>query len=413
MSQLVQFSVYLLLIIFIFPHRAYAYPLAALFLMSLLVYGLDCCKRRSFFSPVLLQHIHFHWLMRLFIGYFLLCVCWFLFHDESLNYLDKPFKLFAFVLIGYLLLRYPLNVKRVLFSINSAAIAIGLLAIYQRYYLGHESAFLHMMRIQAGDIAMSMGLFSLLTYFYYKKQGFSDFWVSWALLASLMGISASFFSWARGGWVALPLLAIYYLIKNKPPWRCVLGVKPLALSVLLTVVVIQSGVINRMQTAGKDIVSYQSGNKETSLGTRFELWKFAISAFKDKPLLGWGERQMKTAQANYVREQPTTLPVITRLSHAHNQYFDELAKRGLVGLVAFLVLLGLPFFLFFQQRNARYADVRLLSQLGMMHLFLLAVYCLSQGFFVHNSGLLFYALMTTIFYTTLVTQAERTDATEK
>lgn len=409
MAQLVQWSVYTLLVVLIMPQRIYSYPLAILFLLSLYFYGKNSFKHRSLIRGIKAittysDQLNVHGLPYLFIGYFTVFFGFFFIHNEALSYLDKPVKLLAFALITYLLLRYPLNLNRLLISINLSAIAAGLLALYQRFYLGQESAFLHTMRIQAGDIAMSMGLFSLLIYFYYKKQKFSAFWVCLALLATLMGISASFFSLTRGGWIALPLLATFFLIKHKSSWRYLLSLKSLIISLLLLVVIIQSGAINRIQTAGQDIVSYQLGDKKTSVGARFELWKSAIYAFHEKPFLGWGEREMKTVQLQQADSSLAVSSFITQFSHAHNQYLEALSKRGLVGLLVFLLLLGVPLLLFVQQGRSTDPRIVLLRQLGFMHLFLLSIYCFSQGFFVHNSGLIFYALMTTVFYTTLITQ---------
>lgn len=65
---------------------------------------------------------------------------------------------------------------------------------------------------------------------------------------------------------------------------------------------------------------------------RTDLWKTAISAIGERPLLGWSFDALKSVRNLY------SLPI--RASHFHNGYLDLLVRGGATGLILVLVLLA-------------------------------------------------------------------------
>lgn len=333
------------------------------------------------------------YLIATFIGYFFSYVFFFFYHQEKLRYLDVPSRFVGFSLVLFFLIRYPVRYQLLFLGINLAAVIGGMVAIGQVYYFNHYAAFTHMMKIQAGDIAMSLGLLSGLITWYYREK--KSPWVYFSAFATLLGVGASFLSEVRGAWVCLPLLLVYALWR----YRCRISYKMyLIIGCIVVFFVIYFCYINpitRIQHAISDITLYANDNKNTSVGIRFELWKSAIYSWQEKPFLGWGEQTIFSSQSEQVKQGLIDAIITEKRFHAHNQYFEELSRRGLVGILAFLSLLCIPLMAFYKigQQQSHSPEIKLLANMGILHIFLISTYCLTQAFFAHHSGTLFYLLI--------------------
>lgn len=81
-------------------------------------------------------------------------------------------------------------------------------------------------------------------------------------------------------------------------------------------------------------------DKDPSLTGRTDLWRYAIDSIKDKPLLGYGYEAFWTydsVPARRIREAINW----DSAPHAHNGYIDLTLEVGLIGLLAYLVLLAI------------------------------------------------------------------------
>ena len=96
--------------------------------------------------------------------------------------------------------------------------------------------------------------------------------------------------------------------------------------------------------------------------------------------------------------------MISFFSNAHNQYLDDLSKRGIVGLLALLAVLFIPLRSFMKNLKTANNEIKLIATLGIAHILSVMIYGLSQGFLVHNSGTIFYFFLTIVFYTAIRTQ---------
>ena len=70
-----------------------------------------------------------------------------------------------------------------------------------------------------------------------------------------------------------------------------------------------------------------------TVGLRFELWKYAIHLWQQKPILGIG-----TGMFVYLSDQSPVLRGLKNLQ-AHNTYITYLAENGIVGLALFLIII--------------------------------------------------------------------------
>ncbi|PIE20599.1 MAG: hypothetical protein CSA61_01575 [Neptuniibacter caesariensis] len=327
----------------------------------------------------------------------------YLYHSEEINFLDKPAKLIGFILVSFLLIKFPQKLNVSLISICTASVIAGCVAIYQIYYLSFPRAFDNINAIQGGDIAMSLGIFCIIICIY-AAESQKRIMLFLGASGAALGLIASFLSASRGAWICLPLLAILILYRNRKHIsfkKVLIGL--LVLGFIAGVFIVKPNLSERIHSAYNEAeMYYNGGDKKTSTGYRFELWKSAFYAWKSKPILGWGRESIKEVQKIQGKNSIIITDLYKNNFHAHNQFLEELSTRGLVGFLAFLSLLIIPLHVFSSYRNYQNPNVRLFSDLGMVHVFLIATYCLTQSFFAHNSGMIFYALMVVIFYAALL-----------
>jgi|GEM_PF-5757839 len=138
---------------------------------------------------------------------------------------------------------------------------------------------------------------------------------------------------------------------------------------------------------------------DTSVGQRLEMWAVARRLFETAPLTGIGTGAYMASAQKLVNagEAP---PVTAEYDHPHNEFFDALSSRGLVGLVMLLLFLGVPGWLFARGLDSP-DPVRLGASLaGLMVSVGFAIFGLSETMLVHSITLGWYAIMTALFLAT-------------
>lgn len=336
-------------------------------------------------------------LIAVFLFYFFLFVLSIIVHQGKFSELDLPSRVLLALPILALCCRTPLKSLWIIYAVLSACLIAGIVGMVQVFVLGEEKAFPKMMHIQAGDIAMSLAMFSFVALFYFhaKKRTKS---VILSLIAGLFGIIAGFLTTARGGWIGAPfvLAVIFFLNREHFSKRLALGIL-----VILTAgsFLAQDIIRQRYSDAQEDISAYADRtNTSTSVGARFDMWKSAYLGIREKPIFGWGLQGIRE-----MREQHYNRGEISEFAagftHAHNQYLHDASARGILGLIALLAVLLAPFSLFWRNLRAEAFDSpsRLWSMLGIVHILMTMSYFLTQSFLAHNSGMMFYFVTTVIF----------------
>ena len=314
---------------------------------------------------------------------------------------DRPSRVLMGIAILLLCLRYPPRFLWLMNGIATGAIAAGIRALWDQQVTGYERAFEWMMPIQGGDISMSLGLLSLCGVIWAVKTS-SYRYLFYFSIASVMGLLGSILSGSRGGWVLFPVILFvgYRIFRDWFSARIKWGMA-LALCLLISFCLIpQSGVPQRISQAKNDVQLYFTGeNKVTSLGHRFEIWKSSIDSFIKKPVFGWGNHGVRLSQEQQYKSGLIAKAAYDFNGHAHNQFFDEMAKRGIIGLSALLALFLFPLTIFKRQlANATLVEDKTLAACGVILVLSTIDYCLSQAFLNHNSGIVFYCLSVILIY---------------
>lgn len=333
-----------------------------------------------------------------FISYFLLFVLSMLIHSGRASELDIPSRLVLLLPLIALFYRVKLKAIWLLYAIVTATLIAGIVGLWQSSILQLRSLFPAHMSIQAGDILMSLSLFSLAIGLYFRQlHNQRGFWLSMG--ATLFGFLACLLSHTRGAWIALPItipliLVLYRHLRSKRVMFIVL-----ALPVLATLLG-YSALEKRIALAKQEMsqyVEYNDGN--SSVGARLDMWKSALIGIQEKPVLGWGLQGVKTMREQH-HQQGLISEFASSFDHAHNQYLHDGSARGLVGLSALLAIFLAPLWLFWRNLTNKQTNALayLWGSLGIIHIIATMIYCLTQAFLSHNSGIMFYGFVTLLFY---------------
>jgi Undecaprenyl-phosphate galactose phosphotransferase WbaP len=86
---------------------------------------------------------------------------------------------------------------------------------------------------------------------------------------------------------------------------------------------------------------------------RFPVWRDALQAAGERPLLGWGPQGLPTAVASTRAAAGPDADARNRplAAHAHNAYLDVLVERGAMGLIGLLLLVAILSLRAVQQRD--------------------------------------------------------------
>ncbi|HDZ49551.1 MAG TPA: O-antigen ligase family protein [Halomonas sp.] len=316
--------------------------------------------------------------------------------------LDRPVRFLLAIPVLLLILRYPPHLAWLWSGLALGAGLAGGWAAWQKFVEGVWRAEGYTHVIQFGNLSMLMGVICFAGIGWALSQPrFRFAWCSLLAVGGLMGMLASLLSGSRGGWVGLPVVAfVLYKSYGHKLSKSVkaLVIAGLVLAGLSLYSIPQTGLQDRFQDAKNDISSYYSDeNRDTSLGLRFEMWRGASQLIMERPILGWGEAGYAEAMIE-LGEQGEITYQSSQFGHAHNEFIDALAKRGLMGLAVLLALYFVPLRLFASGLKHQNLETRSLAVAGT----LLAVgyidFGLSQAFLAHNSGVMFYAFWLSLLW---------------
>lgn len=315
---------------------------------------------------------------------------------------EKPARFLAAAAILLLLRKYPPKPASLWAGLIVGAWGSLALMGWERIVLDLDRREGLMNAIQFGGLAILMACLCLAGLGWAALQTRKRLWSLLLLSGFAAGLLAALWSGSRGAWLGLPVaLAMLYVVYR--PWlntRLVLsGTALLGVMLALVIAMPQTSVQQRLAKAIEDVRLYaQDTTIRTSNGGRFEMWKASLRIGLEHPIFGVGE----TGYVEHVREQAKTGQVaayVVRFRHAHNEFLDVFAKRGLVGVVSLLLLYGVPLRLFMRNGSALKLEQRAYAGGGMVLVGLYATFGLTQTFLSgHNNGLMMFLAYLLLFH---------------
>ncbi|WP_417879628.1 O-antigen ligase family protein [Vibrio sp.] len=350
---------------------------------------------------------NFWTLTAIFIAFFSISVLSFLFKGGNTSDFDQPSRFIFVLLVILMLIKYPPKVNFIILGVTLSSILALIVAIIHTQYYGMNRAFTGIndiawmkgyMPIQDGGIVMTMGLLCG-NFFIYSLKNQQYKIATFTFIGCLCGLAASLMSGSRGAWIALPVVFIYLVYSHRHYFRnkAIILLPMLFLSLFIFSALQSEHVMNRVNQASQDIQKLESGNLNSSVGVRVMLWKSAILATKEYPIFGSGYPQRLE-----IRKEQVNTGVMPKLLnkwrniHAHNQFLEYLSVYGIVGFISLISVFLYPLYLFKRMEQTS-PEHNILKECGVIHILATMSYCLTQVFFAHNSGTIFYPLILSIF----------------
>lgn len=347
-----------------------------------------------------------------FLFYFSVFALSALFYGDSLSRLDGPSRFILCIPIFIAILRYPPPFSWITKSLVIASYVAGTAALLSVFYFGQDRAFAagddffsngHM-PIQSGDIAMTFGIICLPIVIYHLNKS--------ALIVSTIcsvgaafGISASYLSGSRGGWVFVPIAILFLLCVNRAKLHknrqtlvafIILVMPTLCMLTMINLTPKMQLKISNIQRITQSIESYEGGDSTSSTGARLELWRDSVYTYLEAPIVGVGYKKRLELRNKWQAEGLVDIPDNLLTSHAHNQYLEALSVRGSLGLLGLMGIFIVPLFIFRKMYLNGNRQENMIAQCGALSVIMMMGYCLTQAIFRHNSGAIFYPLMTVI-----------------
>ncbi|MGM0925019.1 MAG: O-antigen ligase family protein [Pseudomonadota bacterium] len=320
---------------------------------------------------------------------------------EGWRDVDKPVRFLLAVPALLLVMAYPPRLAWLWSGLALGAIGAGGWAIWQRFGEGVPRASGDMNPIQYGNLSMLLGVLCLAGLGWAVVQRHRHAWTFLISSGAALGVLASLLSGSRGGWVGVPfiLLVLYRAYGRDLSMRLALVLSALLVVALIVVYQVEeTGVENRVTQAVSNIDQYFSGgNRNTSVGMRFEMWKGAAHLIIEKPLSGWGENGYRPAMQE-LADQGVIESGAAKFGHAHNEYLDVFAKRGVLGFLSLMALYLVPLTLFVRGFSMPDLSRRSVAVAGALLSVTYIDFSLTQAFLAHNSGTMMYAFLLAVLW---------------
>ena len=307
---------------------------------------------------------------------------------------------FLFAILAYLFFRSVWLPDRVIWiSAAVSALFYALIGIIDLNTLGGFGwpgrASLNTHPIFFAMISLSMAMVLL---------GYRDFWskrpgAAWlARLAIVAGLAAMVMSGSRSVWLALPFMAVVYLVSRRHDRLRIRHVLQASGAVLVACLLLYQipYVKDRWVEASGEYSGYMASEaasdpvRATSLGNRLEMWRAAWQMILENPLLGVGPGGYQVTASKWV-EQGDWAPRLSTRNGPHNQYLQAWSARGILGLFTTVLLMLAPVvYVAMVRRRHPALDIRALSLAVMMIALVFAVTGLSDDSLQKKPLIVFY-----------------------
>lgn len=349
------------------------------------------------------------WFLAAFGFYFVSQVLVLMVHGEDISEFDLSFRYLAAGLVLLFLLVNPIRASHIFMFVGIGGLLTGGYTLYLALVENSVRVRAFDNPIHYGNGALALSCLCLAGLLWGLRAKLGYLWATLLALGFAGGVVTSVLSGTRSGWVAIPVVIVllFVVYRDRMPstrhWLtwCILAV------VALPACFAQVDVVERrMWTAGDQVHRYfEDGLNSTSVGLRLDMYKIGLVAFSKNPLIGIGPTGTEALTDELVQSGEIH-PRVAKSRHLHNQYIDNMARYGVVGLVGYLVLLLVPCALFFRKTRSEVPSVRAIGLAGVLFLGLHGVVNLTQSMLERNMGVMMFVFVL-VFLWAALKQEER------
>ena len=346
-------------------------------------------------------------LVAVLLLYFFVCAFTNWFHHDPLREYDAPSRFLLAIPALLLLRQWPPARAAFWGGVIAGAGGAGLLAVWEKLELSAPRASGYTNPIQYGNISMLLGILCLAGLGWAASQRRARWWLAMLLAGACIGIFGSFLPGSRGSWIGLPvcLVILYRHYGRSVSRRYLLSGSLLAVAALGAVYTApQAGIQGRMHDAVTETDGYfETGNANTSVGARLEMWRTGFMIFPEHPWLGWGKAGFMQRKKQLIGEGKVAAFTGDH-THSHNEYIDALVKRGVLGLTGLLVFYGVALSVFVHRLKHAAAEQRPYALAGVLVMVNYIAFGMTQAFLTHING-----VMTLVFMLVILMTLSRTE----
>ena len=168
-----------------------------------------------------------------------------------------------------------------------------------------------------------------------------------SFLSLVLSIYPLIISQSRGVWLAFifgfVIVTLTHLKSNRSNNKGIIIF--LTISLLLSIsggYFIKSTITDRVNQTLFELKVVESGNLNTSMGLRLQMWSVAPKVMKEKPFFGNGDQHQIIIENLHKRGMVSDSLYNFNPTHYHNQFLDKLVKNGIVGFVIFILIIIYP-----------------------------------------------------------------------
>lgn len=271
-------------------------------------------------------------------------------------------------------------------------------AYWKMLQSGEFKAFGYTGAIQFGNLSLTMGVILIvgLCWVLGHRCERRRLWIVALVVGAICGLLGSYFSGTRGGWVAIPVFLILFLVAflRRGNWLPSLLASTVIVASGAAVVVYSPLVQKRIQDVSRDLAEYKDkgADSSSSLGARFAIWETSLELLKEKPVLGWGEVRFRQelrerVETGQLGEIPATL------ANTHNTFLEVWVMYGGLSLVALVGLMISSAWHFLSSLRHPDTVTRSYALAGVCLVLGYVVYGQTQVMLIRNNTLMFFLLM--------------------
>ncbi|WDF89714.1 O-antigen ligase family protein [Aeromonas hydrophila] len=251
--------------------------------------------------------------------------------------------LFYVVVFALMMPRKPSLLVLGYLAIVLGGMGLGILSIWQyQHGIARVEGFTNAILFSQAALTLA-----ILNWFVFQQKQLPGWLRGGSLFGLIAALFALYLSQSRGVWLAFGIILAYVICYKAyfKPWKYI------AVAILCTATtgaIYQTNqlVQVRVAEAVSDLNSAEKGSYDSSWGLRVIAWQSAWLGFLDSPVAGVGTDGFDALKISQVRNELVPASILNPvLTHAHNQYMQNLVVRGSIGFIALVIFLGLPLYL--------------------------------------------------------------------
>jgi O-antigen ligase len=233
------------------------------------------------------------------------------------------------------------------YGVPLGAIAAALIVLPQLPLAdGARASTPYMDAIRFGDLALALGVLSITSVNTADSR--------WITALKVAGAAASLFasieSGSRGGWIALPLLAlVWWSLRGRGTLSWGLSAVLAGLLIVLAALsyLFVAKVHDRVIEFYADVVGLFHADLDTSLGERLQIWRVAVWLFTENPLFGIGPDEFQKVLPR-IKDLGllTSLGLQNASAEVHSEILLHTVSLGIFGFASILSIYLVPLILF-------------------------------------------------------------------